>query len=45
MQYGRDAERDLAGWVERVGPAQWRIILPAPRFESLTDVVELVPAG
>ena len=44
-RYGSDTERSLAGWVERVGPAQWRIILPAPHFESLTDVIELVPAG
>ena len=45
MQYGRDPERDVAGWVERIEPNRWRIVLPAPRFESLTDVVELVPAG
>jgi hypothetical protein len=44
-RYGSDTERSLAGWVERVGPARWRIILPAPHFESLTDVIELVPAG
>jgi hypothetical protein len=44
-RYGSDVDRNLAGWVERVGPAKWRIILPAPRFESLTDVIELVPAA
>lgn len=44
MQYGRDPERDLAGWVEQIEPGRWRVILPAPRFESLTDVIELVPA-
>ena len=45
MQYGRDPERDVAGWVERIEPNRWRIIVPAPSFESLTDVVELVPEG
>ena len=44
MQYGRDPDRDLAGWVERVGPARWRLILPYPRYESTIDVVELIPA-
>lgn len=43
MQYGSDAERDVAGQVERVGPNRWRLVLPSPRFESLLDVVELVP--
>ena len=43
MQYGRDQERDLAGWVERVGDKRWRLILPYPHFESTLDVVELVP--
>lgn len=45
MQYGRDADRDVAGWVERVGDNRWRIIMPYPRFESTMDVLELVPAS
>ncbi len=44
MQYGRDPERDVAAWVERIGPARWRMMFPSPHFESLTDVMELVPA-
>ena len=44
MQYGRDADRDVAGYVERIGPNRWRLILPYPHFESLTDVLELTPA-
>lgn len=44
MQYGRDAERDVAGFVERIGPARWRLIMPRPHFESQIDVLELVPA-
>lgn len=45
MQYGRDTERDVAGFVERIGPDRWRLIMPRPHFESMTDVMELVPAG
>ena len=43
MQYGRDAERDLAAYVEKVGDNRWRMVMPYPAFESLTDVIELVP--
>ena len=45
MRYGSDPDRLVAGWVERIEPRRWRMILPAPRFESLTDVVELIPAS
>ena len=44
MQYGNDPDRDLIAWVERIGPNRWRMVFPSPRFESLTDVIELVPA-
>ena len=44
MQYGRDPDRDLAGWVERIDDQRWRLVLPYPVFESTLDVVELVPA-
>jgi len=43
MRYGQDATRDVAGVVERIGVRRWRLVLPYPRFESLVDVVELVP--
>ncbi|WP_037502963.1 DUF4893 domain-containing protein [Sphingomonas jaspsi] len=45
MQYGVDPDRDVAGWVERVGDNRWRLIMPYPRFESTLDVLELVPAN
>ena len=45
LGYGRDAGRDMAGAVERIGPRRWRLILPYPRFESTLDVVELIPAS
>ena len=41
--HGVDPERDLAGWVERIGDNRWRIIFPYPHYESTLDVVELVP--
>ena len=44
MQYGNDPERDQAGYLERIGDRRWRLILPYPRFESVIDVVELIPA-
>ncbi len=45
MRYGRDASRDMAGLIERIGTRRWRVVLPYPRFESVLDVVELVPAS
>jgi hypothetical protein len=45
MPYGVDAQRDLAGFVERIGPARWRLVLPYPPFESQLDVIELVPSS
>lgn len=44
MQYGRDPDRDVAGFVERIGDSRWRMVLPRPAFESTLDVIELVPA-
>jgi hypothetical protein len=44
-RYGRDRERDMVGLLERVGERRWRLILPAPHFESLLDVIELVPVS
>jgi len=42
-QYGRDPERDLAGWVERIGERRWRVIFPYPHYESTLDLIELIP--
>ena len=41
--YGTDPERDIAGWVERIGERRWRMVLPFPRYESTLDVIELTP--
>jgi hypothetical protein len=43
-RYSRDRERDMIGAVERVGDNRWRLVLPYPHFESMLDVIELVPA-
>jgi hypothetical protein len=45
LQYGQDEQRDVAGYVERLGPNRWRLVMPAPHFESQIDVMELVPQG
>ena len=44
MQYGTDPDRDVAAFVERIGPSRWRMVMPRPAFESTLDVIELVPA-
>lgn len=43
LEYGRDRERDMAGIAERIGERRWRLVFPAPHFESMTDILELVP--
>ncbi len=45
LRYGRDPERDMIGAFERIGARHWRLVLPWPRWESMLDVVDLVPAG
>jgi hypothetical protein len=45
LQYGQDELRDVAGYIDRVGPRRWRLILPRPHFESQLDVIELVPTS
>ena len=43
LQYGQDSLRDVAGYVERIGPNRWRLVMPKPHFESQLDVMELLP--
>jgi Domain of unknown function (DUF4893) len=45
LEYGRDRERDMAGIVEHVGGQRWRVVFPYPHFESLVDILELVPVN
>jgi hypothetical protein len=44
MRYGSDHDRNVAGWVERIGDGRWRVVLPYPHFESMLDVIEMTPA-
>ncbi|MES2120411.1 MAG: DUF4893 domain-containing protein [Pseudomonadota bacterium] len=44
LQYGQDESRNVAGFVERIGPSRWRLIMPQPHYESQLDVMELIPA-
>lgn len=39
--YGSGPESDQVGYAFRTGPAEWRIELPAPRYESKFDILEL----
>ncbi len=43
LPYGSDSQRDMAGILERVGDNRWRLVFPRPAFESVIDVIELVP--
>ena len=45
MQYGEDPDRNIAGYIERIGDKRWRLVMPKPQFESQHDVMELVPAS
>ena len=45
LPYGSDMRRDMVGIVERVGERRWRLVFPRPAFESILDVIELVPAA
>jgi hypothetical protein len=45
LQYGQDELRDVAGYVEHIGPGRWRLLLPKPHFESQFDVIELTASG
>lgn len=45
LDYGRDPDRDMIGAFEGLGDGRWRLILPYPRYESVMDVIELVPAS
>lgn len=44
IRYGLDPDRDMVGAFERLADGRWRLLLPSPRFDSLFDVIELVPA-
>jgi prolyl-tRNA editing enzyme YbaK/EbsC (Cys-tRNA(Pro) deacylase) len=43
LRYGHDRQRDMIGHLERIGERRWRLVFPYPAFESMLDVIELVP--
>lgn len=43
LDYGSDRMRDMAGLIERIDDRRWRLVLPRPAYESLLDIIELVP--
>jgi hypothetical protein len=43
LRYGHDEDRALAGIFERIEDRRWRLVFPRPHFESLVDVIELIP--
>jgi hypothetical protein len=45
LRYGHDAERAMAGVLERIGERRWRLVFPYPHYESVVDVLELIPEG
>ena len=45
LQYGQDEKRDVAGYLERIGPNRWRMLMPQPHFDSKFDVMEITPEG
>ena len=45
LQYGQDKKRDVAGYIERIGPDRWRLVMPQPHFESRAGVMELGPVS
>lgn len=42
--YGEDPTRDMAGFLERVGPLRFRLVIPWPRSGAKLDLFELTPA-
>lgn len=45
LAYGEDPKRDMAGVLERIGPFQWRLVIPWPQGTSKLDVFELTPVA
>lgn len=41
--YGSDRRRDLVGFVERIGPFHYRLVMPWPPSGASLDILELVP--
>ena len=42
--YGDNAERNVVGILERIGPFRYRLVMPDPGGDATLEVLELVPA-
>jgi hypothetical protein len=40
-RYGEDGERDLAGVLERIGTARWRLALPEPGWGATLELIDI----
>ena len=45
LGYGDDPRRDMAGVFERIGPFQWRLVIPFPQDGTKLTVFELTPVA
>jgi hypothetical protein len=45
LAYGEDPNRDMAGVFERIGPFEWRLVIPWPRSGAKLEVFELTPVA
>ncbi|UAK25429.1 DUF4893 domain-containing protein [Sphingomonas nostoxanthinifaciens] len=43
MPYRRDPDRNILGLLDRIGPQRWRLAMPQPRWQSMLEVLDLVP--
>ena len=45
LAYGDNPRRDMAGVLQRIGPFEWRLVIPWPQSTSKLDVFELTPVA
>jgi hypothetical protein len=45
LAYREDPDRDMAGVFERIGPFEWRLVIPWPRSGAKLEVFELTPVA
>ena len=45
LHYGRDADRDTVGAIQRLGAARWRMVIAQPAWEAIVEVMEITPAS
>jgi Domain of unknown function (DUF4893) len=43
--YGDNPRRDMAGVFDRIGPFEWRLVIPYPQNGAKLDVFELTPVA